>query len=378
MLRGSFLALTALLSLTSAAPAKRQWGDWQPCNNETIRIRKDFNNLCPEERKAFTDAINCIRSQPSNLDQAKYPAAINRYFDWATVHVNRTNVAHLSGYFLTWHRMFIHLFEEDLRNICGFEGTMPYWNWPATADDLANTPIFNGDAYSMSGDGAYIPDRPPTVLAPGFSLPTGLGGGCVTTGPFAGMNYTMQPIPIQGLILGSPLPPNAFANNGSCLTRDLNPYVAQRWDNWTAFNDAIAAPNQAAFSTALNGVFGGTDLGLHSGAHFIVGNPASNIYVSAQDPIWYPLHTFLDLMYVQWQKAHPEIYDELYGTMTANNAPPSANVTLDSMEPDWGYFGDSVPVKDLISTTAGPFCYDYEFQPGPYTEKRGEKMLGWS
>lgn len=47
--------------------------------------------------------------------------------------------------------------------------------------------------------------------------------------------------------------------------------------------------------------------------------------------------------------------------MTANNVPPSANVTLDSVEPGWGYFeGETLLVSDLISTTAGPFCYRYD------------------
>ncbi len=360
-------SLTCLLALASAAPT----GGWQPwqqeCTSENVQVRHDFNKLPTWDRKAFTDAINCIRSQPSNLDQAMYPAAINRYFDWAVTHVNKTSVVHLDGYFLTWHRMFIHLFEQDLKNICGFNGTMPYWNWPATADDLTGSPIFNGDEFSMSGDGAYVDDGP-VVLAPTFSIPHGLGGGCVTTGPFANMQYTMQPISIQGLITGSPLPPTAFENNGSCLTRDLNPFAAQTWCNWTAFDEAVAAPDQATFSTLLNGAFGGGSLGLHSGAHFTMGAPASNIYVSVQDPIWFPLHAFLDLTYVQWQNSHPDIYDQLSGTMTANNAPPSDNVTLSSMEPDWGYFGESVPISDLVSTTAGPFCYVYDFEPGPYTE----------
>lgn len=365
MLRIYLFICSMLLSFSSAAPAKR-W-QWPQCTSENLQIRKDFNKLPPCERKAFTDAINCLRSQPSNLDQAQYPAAINRFFDWAVTHVNRTNVAHLDGFFLTWHRYFIHLFEQDLKNVCGFQGTMPYWNWPATADDLTGSPIFNGDEYSMSGNGEYI-NSGPIVLAPEFSIPHGLGGGCVTTGPFAGMTYTMQPIPIQGLILGLPLPPNAFEKNESCLTRDLNPYAAQTWCNWTAFNQAVAAPDQETFYPLLNGIFGGTQLGLHSGAHFTMGAPASNIYVSAQDPIWYPLHTFLDLMYVQWQKAHPSIAYQLYGTETANNAPPSPNVTLETMEPDWGYFSESLPVSELMSTTAGPFCYEYDFEPGPYTE----------
>ena len=41
--------------------------------------------------------------------------------------------------------------------------------------------------------------------------------------------------------------------------------------------------------------------------------------------------------------------------------PPSPNVTLASIEPDWGYFDlSSIMVGELMSTTAGPFCYQYD------------------
>jgi tyrosinase len=346
------------------------WGQGQPpwkCTNENKQIRQDFAKMAPADRKAYTDAINCLRDQPSSLDQEKYSGAINRFFDYAMIHINRTQQAHISGYFLTWHRMYLHLFEQDLKNLCGYQGTLPYWNWPATAYDLQNSPVFNGDEYSMSGDGEFTNDDP-IVLAPTFSIPHGTGGGCIKSGPFYGMNSTVQDIPITLLLQGGELPPTAFTKNETCLTRDLNSFIAQTQTNWTLFNNALAAPSQAEFTLLLNGVLGGSTLGLHSGAHFTLGSPASSIFVSAQDPVWYPLHTFLDCMYVQWQKAHPEIYDQIYGTMTANNVPPSANVTLDSWEPDWGYLHPSMQVQDLISTTAGPFCYDYDFEPGPYTE----------
>lgn len=373
--------LLAGCGLAAAAPSGWQdWGyghsgngqSWGPgyprkCTSENKQIRRDFAKMAPEERKAYTDAINCLRTKPSLLDQEKYSGAINRYFDYATIHVNRTQQAHISGFFLTWHRMFLHLFEQDLRNLCGYKGSLPYWNWPATAYDLAGSPVFNGDEYSMSGDGEFI-DSGPIQLAPTFSIPHGTGGGCIKTGPFQGMTYTMQDIPISLLLQGGELPPTAFTRNESCLTRDLNPFMAETTTNWTLFNDAVAAADQAEFTLLLNGVLGGGSLGLHSGAHFTLGAPASSIFISAQDPIWYPLHTFLDVMYVQWQKAHPEIYDQMYGTETANNVPPSPNVTLDTYEPDWGYLHESVQVKDLISTTAGPFCYEYDFEPGPYTE----------
>ena len=84
-------------ALASAPEVKRDgWGPWQ-CNKDTIETRVSFQSMPPEERKAYTDAINCVHSQPSSLDQSLYPAAVNKYQDYAVVHVNRTGQVHLSG-----------------------------------------------------------------------------------------------------------------------------------------------------------------------------------------------------------------------------------------------------------------------------------------
>lgn len=314
----------------------------------------------PEERKDYTDAIKCLMTKPSQLDQTLYPAATNRYMDYAVIHVNRTRSVHLSGFFLTWHRYFLHLFEQDLAEQCGYTGAFPYWNWPATANDLGGSAVFDGSAYSMSGDGEYV-DNGPVVLSPTLQLPHGSGGGCVTSGPFAGMQTTMQPIPINYIIQGLPLPDTAFQLNQTCLTRDLNTYAAQTYTNETALEACLEADTAASFDEQINGVIGGGTLGLHSGAHFVVGSPASSIYVSPMDPIWWPLHTMLDNVYTSWQSRHPDLANAVYGTETAVNVPPSANVTLDTIEPDWGYFQlDSLSIGDLISTTSGPFCYEYD------------------
>lgn len=325
-----------------------------------MKVRQDFDALAPADRKAFTDAINCLRNQPSQLDPNVYPAAVNRYMDYAVVHVNRTSQVHLDAFFLTWHRYFIHLFEKDLQQTCGYKGNMPYWNWPATADNLRGSPIFDGSAYSMSGDGLFT-NNDPIQLAPFFSIPHGSGGGCVTTGPFAGMQRVMNTISIDNLIQGQPLPANAFALNQSCLTRDLNTYSAQTWCNYTAVQVAVEEPDFGVFGALVNGVIGSTSLGIHSGAHFIMGDPASNIYVSVMDPIWWPLHAMLDRVYTSWQARHPDVANAVSGTMTANNAPPSANGTVNSVHPDWGYFEQRpITIGELQSTSAGPFCYRYD------------------
>lgn len=76
-------------------------GKYLPCTKETMRVRQDFDNMKPIARKAYTDAVLCLMKQPSQLDQVTYPAATNRFLDYAVIHVNHTKVVHLDGYFLT-------------------------------------------------------------------------------------------------------------------------------------------------------------------------------------------------------------------------------------------------------------------------------------
>jgi len=361
----SFAAAAALVGQqvtaapTSHAQNKRGWSNW--CSSDRQEVRVNFASMPPAERKAYTDAINCIHSKPSSLDNAQYPAAVNRYQDYAVVHVSRTSQVHLSGFFLTWHRYFLHLFENDLRESCGYTGRFPYWDFAATAaSGLTNSPVFDGSEFSMSGNGAPN-GTDPIALGPSLVIPHGSGGGCITSGPFKDWVPTLGFIDPLFLISGQPLPNNTYAYNASCIIRDLNQYVAQTYTNLDLVLNTTHAPSAADLEYDLNGVIGGSSLGVHSAGHFTVGGFMNSIHVSVQDPIWWALHTNIDRIYTSWQAANPEIAAELYGTMTANNAPPSDNVTLDTIEPDWGYFDSSaIPVKNLISTTSGPFCYTYD------------------
>lgn len=360
-MKSSFVAALAVLPAAFAAPAKRT-EEWAPvCNSANIQTRVSFASMAPADRKAYTDAINCIHSQPSQLDSTQFPAAVNKYQDYAVVHVERTGQVHLSGFFLTWHRYFIHLFEKDLRETCGYQGPLPYWDFSATANDLQTSAVFDGSEYSLSSDGAPVGDAP-IALGPMLIIPHGTGGGCIESGPFADWTATLGYIDPLVLAQGLPLPANAYAYNASCLYRDLNSYVAQTWTNYTEVIATSHAPDAATLEYDMNGVIGGSSLGVHSAAHFTVGGFMDSIHVSVQDPVWWALHTNIDRIYTSWQLNNPAVASELYGTETANNLPPSANVTLDTIEPDWGYFdSSSIPVKDLLSTTDGTyFCYTYD------------------
>lgn len=334
----------------------------ETCSDGNIRTRVDFNSMTQNERKGYVDAVQCLLRTPSQLDPTTYPAATSRYMDYAVIHVNKTQYVHLDAFFLTWHRYFLFLYESDLRQTCNYTGAFPYWDFAATASDPHSFPIFDGSDSSLSGDGLFV-DSGPIVLSSEISLPHGTGGGCVTTGPFANLIAPLKFIdPLYLTNANNTLPDDAFAYNPICLQRDLNAYVSQTYTNTAQLSAAAHADNATHFDLLINGVIGSGSLGIHSGAHFSVGGQMNSIHVSAQDPVWYPLHTMIDKVYWSWQTNYPDRASQLDGdTGTALNNPPSDIVTLDSILPDWGYFhSGQVRVRDLISTTAGPLCYRYD------------------
>jgi hypothetical protein len=51
--------------------------------------------------------------------------------------------------------------------------------------DPVNSPVFDGSAYSMGGNGVYEVHNCTNALPTGLNcIPPGQGGGCVETGPF--------------------------------------------------------------------------------------------------------------------------------------------------------------------------------------------------
>lgn len=58
-----------------------------------------------------------------------------------------------------------------------------YWNWGRYAQDPINSPLFNGDEYSLGGNGAKSAYSGIPIGMTG-GIPAAEGGGCVTTGPF--------------------------------------------------------------------------------------------------------------------------------------------------------------------------------------------------
>jgi tyrosinase len=141
-------------------------------------------HLTGNERKAYTKAVNCLLSRPSKFAPGLLPGVKNRYDDFVAQHMNQTTTSHGTANFLSWHRYFVYSYETALREECGYTGYHPYWNWFTHQDDPRKSPVFDGSDTSLSGDGAFFLHNGSSTGSGAFEIPSGNGGGCVTSGPF--------------------------------------------------------------------------------------------------------------------------------------------------------------------------------------------------
>ncbi|KAI9163137.1 Tyrosinase-like protein orsC [Paramyrothecium foliicola] len=342
------------------------------CKWSDVRIRREWDSISVDERKDYIAAVQCLQSKPARTPSEAAPGAKTRFDDFVATHINQTMTIHYTANFLPWHRYFTWLYEEALREECGYKGTQPYWNWARTAQTgLEKSPIFDGSETSMSGNGEFVQSEGDIILGassglPPIYLPTGNGGGCVKSGPFKDMVVNLGPAALDspgGVVVANPNGP--LSHNPRCLSRDLTDKVNQDYANVTAIVDLITkTQNVADFQLQMQGAPGSGNIGVHGGGHYSLGgDPGRDVFTSPGDPAFYLHHAMIDRVWWIWQTLCPSqrMRGEaaISGTRTFFNQPPSPNATLEDLL-DYGFAaGPPLQIKDALSTLAGPFCYVY-------------------
>jgi len=147
----------------------------------------------------------------------------------------------------------------------------------------------------MSGNGAKVEQdgdkvRGDIVLVlgdlPSLSLPTGSGGGCVTSGPFKDMSVNLGPAALSLPGNVTVAQPNPLEYNPRCLKRDLTDWVNQRMANATAVLHTIKQQTIYDFQMIMQGIPGTGDIGIHGGGHYSLGKlPPSCIRRNVTDSL---------------------------------------------------------------------------------------------
>ncbi|KAF2476494.1 Di-copper centre-containing protein [Lindgomyces ingoldianus] len=255
-----------------------------------------------------------------------------------------TLLTSVQGTFLAWHRYFIWHYEQALRN------------GETTATGLVNYPIFDGSVISMSGDGEFIPGQGNIILGgddlPEILIPAGSGDGCVTLGLVSLCLTNSCTITNR----------DGLSYNPRCLKRELTDYVNRRFANTSSTVNLILKPKEIYdFQMTMQGYPGSGDIGVQGGGHYTIGGDLGrDLFVSPGDPPFYLHHGMIGRVWWSWELFNRTTRtgtEGIFGTGTFLNVPPSQNITLDNpMDLGFG-LGPSTTMKDLMSTTNGPFCH---------------------
>ncbi|KAE8375210.1 hypothetical protein BDV26DRAFT_283635 [Aspergillus bertholletiae] len=336
------------------------------CTLQNLRVRRDWRSFSSSQKKSYINSVLCLQKLPSRTPADLAPGAKTRYDDFVATHINQTQIIHYTGTFLAWHRYFVYEFEQALRDECAYTGDFPYWNWGADAGNMEKSQVFDGSETSLSGNGEYIPNQADIPLLLGdydpVILPPGSGGGCVTSGPFKDYEVNLGPAALYLPGGNMSAAANPLAYNPRCMKRSLTTEILQRYNTFPKIVELILGNNDVwDFQMTMQGVPGSGSIGVHGGGHYSMGgDPGRDVFVSPGDVAFWLHHGMIDRVWWIWQNLDlKKRQNAISGTGTFLNDPPSANTTLDSVI-DIGYAnGNPIAMRDLMSTTAGPFCYIY-------------------
>lgn len=352
---------SVLLTLTVSVPDR-------PSHCKHPAIRKEWRALSSRERIEWIAAVNCLATLPhdESLTPMVKPNDIvgvnvsgSYYDDIVYVHMDMNHRIHFTGLFLPWHRWYVQMYENALKDKCGYKGTSPYWNWASDSSNVKMSTIFDPDPKGGLGEWG-LPSQDVHVQDGGFGVYTTFRLSYPSYHTLR-RNFTIQPF------IGLPLqffPDQELLANSSFTPEVVHDLVYGHAGDFKGF--------QMGFESFT---------GAHGSVHLILGGDLGGICpsdstdcqpgptFSANEPIFWLHHAMVDKVWYDWQNANElnqrafeggsiQMIDNIIVyKQYPNGGPP--NLHMDSVTTGEGLFDDFV-IRDVISTTDGILCYSYE------------------
>jgi tyrosinase len=326
-----------------AGPANQYHAD-----NGGLKVRKNINSLSWEELQRLRAAIARMKS----FDL--YPQDQRSFGFWARMHAN--DCQHGWEEFLTWHRVYLYYFEQQLQDIDATL-TIPYWDWTDNYDQditvsLANAasaaPCDNGtvpvafqcwlnqDGWDALAASKLVSAADLAALATIVTTPPGEGGDPKN---FKSFSSGLRLFKAAGVTYGQN---KASDDVIMAALGNINPlWHRLRWPGGDAALavEAYPAPSDVANilqlpgffrfgSGPMNDHFFGALENIHNMIHNFSGganpnykpgtNPMErnnepqtgdmvNAGVTAFDPIFWSHHSNVDRVWAVWQSMHPNV-----------------------------------------------------------------------
>ncbi|TFK21130.1 tyrosinase [Coprinopsis marcescibilis] len=336
---------------TNTGPSLESQTSGDTCSH--IQTRREWRTLSALQKLDFIRAVKCLQlRRPKHSSNS---AVKNVWDELIETHIDEAHKAHTVGQFLPWHRNYLRIYENLLRESCLYFGPLPFWDQGIDADSLLpflSSPIFH-PILGFGGDGVpgtYALPIDPYATDPVRSsrLVRERYKGCVRTGPFASLTLHLGP----GLLV-----------TDHCLTRDVaelfRPQVTSE-----AWSNALAQPTFEKFRLKIDNfpIFPDvpsnfSELMPHETGHAIVGGDLTNFYTSPGDPLFYLHHANIDRVWWQWQQLDLARLTDISGPADVNNL-NGPQVALNTVM-SFGTIAPNVTVGEMMNTALEPLCYSY-------------------
>ncbi|KAK3349056.1 hypothetical protein B0T25DRAFT_233859 [Lasiosphaeria hispida] len=345
------------------------------CTLENAAVRREWSDLSVAEREDYVKAVQCLMKLPPKAPKDKYPGALSRFDDFVAYHMTHAMELHDNYHLFPAHKHFLWVYEQTLREECGYKGYQPYMNYDRYARDPINSPMFNGNSSSMGGNGEPDPNykgvsqagRTPNIIA------SGGGGGCVKSGPFSDMVVSLGPTSMASY---KGLPKNSrsdgTASNPRCLRRDINRNAAMGATADRAYKLLTESKDIDTFYNTLLGTPPPKNdpypWGIHTAGHYIHAvDPGGDAATSPGDPVFYFHHGALDRLWWIWQMQDPEarlnavpmvgnIVDHNHGKRQRITDPLKMVIDLEWLSP---VKAKLMEAHDQLGSNGGKYCYVY-------------------
>ncbi|HKC64787.1 MAG TPA: tyrosinase family protein, partial [Pyrinomonadaceae bacterium] len=290
-----------------------------------IKVRKNIECMTPDELARLRRVIKVMRCYDTfhEFDQRSF-----RY--WANIHAN--NCQHGWEQFLTWHRMYLYYFEQQMQDI-DETVTLPYWDWPMYRDDVlksiadmkATEPLDNGTiprAYRCFVDETMLNNLKGKVPDDYWMKLKAVEGQAFSSGTrlYAAAGITYGEKNWDDLIIGELLRVNPLWHRNRWPGGDAS-IIFEAYPTPEDVQRILQIPTFFNFGSgpSSNHFFGAVE-NIHNLIHNFSGGANPNFGkfpnepqygdmvsagTTARDPIFWGHHSNVDRLWSEWQRLHP-------------------------------------------------------------------------
>jgi uncharacterized protein YegL len=261
-----------------------------------MRCRKNVKDLTDVEKAKFIEAVLALKNAtPSQIPAATADGATSRWDDYVWLHRQVMHGAHRGAAFLPWHREFLRIVEQDMRNAVSDPNiTIPYWDWTTARSAVDLGWPFTDDFMGGLGEaGTRIVRTGPFRTNPDGSSEWVLH--IVDAEPAPELRRRAPAESTGGIVL----PTATLVLNGLAVT----PYDAAPVNEHdtpptpTQMNVSYRKTNEYRFHNPPHPWVGG-------GAPFFSTGGSMSFMASPNDPIFFLHHSNIDRLWAVWQQKH--------------------------------------------------------------------------